>query len=87
MIYNKNQFAMKRKLFMIGIILTLTLDASIANYLNSTGGSIYAFDGTYNHNIFGIGKDDESRLDQRIFQSNNPHDYYFPLQLHTHSFL
>ena len=49
----------------------ITLDSSFGSYLDSNGAAVYTFDGTYENDVTGIGKDNNSSLDQRISKSVN----------------
>ena len=49
----------------------ITLDSSINDYLNSNGDSVYDLTSSYNDDVFGIGRDDLSSLDQQISKSIN----------------
>ncbi|TQV86853.1 invasin domain 3-containing protein [Aliikangiella coralliicola] len=48
----------------------LTLDSSAATYKNSAGTDIWT-DATYWNDVFGIGQDDTSTLNQKVSRSNN----------------
>ena len=49
----------------------ITLDSSLGSYLDSNGAAVYTFDGTYENDVTGIGKDNNSSLEQRISKSVN----------------
>jgi len=47
----------------------ITLDSSINDYRNSSGDSVYNYDGIYNSRVVGIAKDNASSLNQQISKS------------------
>ncbi|MFS4494852.1 invasin domain 3-containing protein [Maribacter sp. 2308TA10-17] len=49
----------------------ITLDNGATAYLSSDGATVWAVDATYDSDIFGIAKDDDSSLDQQISKSVN----------------